>query len=220
MICFLGTSHAAQHLREAASLSFAIGSPKQSKLIFVSEDTPTDESGNRDLVPIRILLEEALTYGVPVVLTSQVPPGFTRSFSTKPGKLYHQAETLRIKDARERAENPDYIVVGALSICGYELLPEVYRQYLEAFACPVHVLSYEDAEFSKIAVNMTLAAQVENTNRLAEAAKRCGVSWWQVAEVLKLDKRIGPHAYLEPGHWQDSKHLLRDYVTLESILAR
>ncbi len=222
MICFLGDSHAATTLAAAASsrglqLTTDVAA---ANLVFVSQDTPTNERGERDLEPIRKLLwETIMATKAPIVLTSQVPPGFTRSFSTKPGELYHQAETLRIKDAMERALAPDYIVVGALSICSYELLPEVYRKYLEAFACPVHVLSYEDAEFSKIAVNMTLAAQVENTNRLAEAAKRCGASWWHVADVLKLDKRIGPESYLEPGRWQDSRHLLRDHVTLEAILA-
>ncbi len=221
MICFLGDSHAATTLAAAASsrgLQLTTDVVAAS-LVFVSQDTPTNERGERDIEPIMALLKHALIFARgPVILTSQVPPGFTRSFRTKPGVLYHQAETLRIKDAAERALNPDYIVVGALSSCSYELLPEVYRQYLEAFACPVHVLSYEDAEFSKIAVNMTLAAQVENTNRLAAAAKRCGASWWHVAEVLKLDKRIGPESYLEPGSWQDSRHLLRDHVTLEGLL--
>src|SRR5207247_10162306 len=60
--------------------------------------------------------------------------------------------------------------------------------------CPVHIVTYEDAEFAKIAVNMMLAAQVDATNRLAAAARVAGAAWWHVAEVLKADQRIGPHA--------------------------
>ena len=220
MICFLGTSHAASHLRDAA---FAKGLPvtslaQDADLIFVSEDTPTDEYGNRNVEPIRKLLLEALSYPAPVVLTSQVPPGFTRSFN-EPIRLYHQAETLRIKDATARALAPDYIAVGTVSPSSYCLLHGQYRKYLDAFKCPVMVVSYEDAEFSKIAVNMTLAAQVDSTNRLAQAAKLCDASWWHVAQILKLDKRIGSESYLTPGVWQDSKHLLRDHITLEAILS-
>ena len=222
MIHFLGSSHAANHLREAARRKRVALSddPTHAEVIFVSEDTPTDEHGNRDLAPINALITGALQYGKPIVLTSQVPPGFTRSLGLAPGMIYHQAETLRIKDAMERAMCPDYIVVGCASFQSFTLLPEAYQKYLDAFACPVHMLTYEDAEFSKIAVNMTLAAQVDNTNRLAAAAKKAGASWWHVAELLKLDKRIGKESYLEPGRWQDSLHLLRDHVTLEALSAR
>lgn len=222
MICFLGTSHAAQHLRAAASAKGVplTDDPRAAKVIFVSEDTPTDEHGVRDLSPIRRLIDEALRYDAPIVLTSQVPPGFTRALGISPGHIYHQAETLRIKDAMERALAPEMIVVGCSTPQSYELLPAAYRAYIEAFSCPFRIVTYEEAEFSKIAVNMFLAAQVDITNKLAKAADRSNVSWRYVADVLKLDKRIGPHAYLEPGRWQDSKHLLRDHVTLEEILAR
>ncbi len=221
MICFLGTSHAAVHLRNAAIEKGlpVTADPDQADLIFVSEDTPTDEQGRRNLEPIRALLTAALSHDAVVILTSQVTPGFTRSFD-QPLKLFHQAETLRIKDAEARATAPDYIAVGTVGPHSYDLLPENYRRYLDAFLCPIRIVSYEDAEFSKIAVNMTLAAQVENTNRLAEAAERCGASWAFVSQILKLDKRIGHQSYLQPGRWQDSKHLLRDHVTLEEILAR
>lgn len=222
MICFLGSSHAAIHLREAArerGLELTDDRANAS-LIFVSEDTPTGWDGTRDLSSIRYMLEDALEVGPPVILTSQVPPGFTRSFRQTRERLFHQAETLRIKDAAERALNPDYIAVGCPTYQSYDLLPAAYRKYLEAFRCPVHVVTYEDAEYSKIAVNMFLAAQVDATNKLSGAARKAEASWPHVAEILKLDKRIGPHAYLEPGRWQDSKHLMRDHVTLEKIIAR
>ena len=187
-------------------------------IIFVSEDTPTDKEGKRNLEPIRDRVMFAAQFEKPIVLTSQVPPGFTRSLGIQ--RIYHQAETLRIKDAMARALAPEYIAVGRPVICSYSLLPEEYRRYLEAFDCPVHVMTYEDAEFSKIAVNMMLAAQVDQTNRLAEAAMRSGACWEIVARAIACDSRIGPHAYLKPGRWEDSPHLYRDFVTLEEILGR
>ena len=51
-------------------------------------------------------------------------------------------------------------------------------------------------------------------------AAKVGAKWERVAEALRCDSRIGPHAYLTPGRWQDSRHLLRDHVTLEELLAR
>ena len=70
---------------------------------------------------------------------------------------------------------------------------------------------------SKIAVNMMLAAQVDTTTSLAKACKKVGANWASVSDVLMHDSRIGPRAYLTPGRWQDSKHLLRDWVTLQSL---
>ena len=145
-----------------------------------------------------------------MVLTSQVPPGFTRSLGIK--NIYHQAETLRIKDAEYRAEHPDYIAVG-----GPEGINRHYAEYLLSFKCPVIRMTWEEAEFSKIAVNMMLAAQVERTNMLAEAAAKVGANWEKVCQALRADKRIGPEAYLTPGRWEESSHLLRDWVTLEQI---
>jgi UDP-glucose 6-dehydrogenase len=78
-------------------------------------------------------------------------------------------------------------------------------------------MSWEEAEFSKIAVNMFLASQVDTTNRLAKVAWEVGADWDEIRKCLELDKRIGREAYLAPGRWQDSKHLLRDAVTLKEI---
>ena len=107
---------------------------------------------------------------------------------------------------------PEYIAVGG----PYNICPG-YADYLMAFQCPVLRMTWEEAEFSKIAVNMALAAQVDYTNRLSAAAAKVGVKWENVAKALKLDSRIGPRAYLVPGRWQNSPHLLRDAMTLSEI---
>jgi len=182
----------------------------QAQVIFVSEDTKADDEGYRTLFNIRELVKQAHLAGSQIVLTSQVPPGFTRSLGIP--NMFHQAETLRILDAEERAMNPDYIAVG-----GEAQIHPAYANYLAAFECPIIRMTWEEAEFSKIAVNMTLAAQVDNTNRLAAAAAKVGAEWAMVAKALMHDKRIGPHSYLTPGRWRDSKHLLRDAVTLSEI---
>lgn len=212
MIAFLGSSHAAHHLALAAmkrgnTITF---NREKADVLFISEDTPTDANGKRDLAPIYTLIEIAAQHKKPIVLTSQVPPGFTRSLDLP--NIFHQAETLRMKDAEARAMEPDYIAVG-----GEGDLHPTYMKYLYSFGCPVLRMSWEAAEMSKICVNMFLAAQVEATNRLAAACDKVGADWKNVSHALALDKRIGPHAYLNPGRWQDSKHLLRDHVTLEAL---
>ena len=212
MIYFHGTSHAAKYLRHGAwQRGVPIAeAPNLADVIFVSEDTKTDDKGVRDEEPIREMVHSMTRFNKQIVLTSQVTPGFTRSLGLK--NIYHQAETLRIKDAAERAYKPDYIAVG-----GPVGISRHYAEYLLAFKCPVLRMTWEEAEFSKIAVNMMLAAQVDYTNRMSELATKFGATWEAVASALHLDKRIGKEAYLTPGRWQDSKHLLRDYVTIEGM---
>ena len=214
MIHFLGSSFAPQHLKAAA---IKRGIPvtyelSDASLVFVSEDAPVASDGSRDLTEIRRLIEIAKSTGKPIVLTSQVPPGFTRSLGID--NIWHQAETLRVKDAELRAEFPEQIIIGER--VPYQT-PTVYFKYLEAFKCPLHFMSWESAEFSKMAINMMLAAQVDATNMLSAAAEKVGASWESVCYALRHDKRIGDYAYLTPGRWQDSPHLLRDWHTLQGI---
>jgi UDPglucose 6-dehydrogenase len=218
-LCFLGSSHAQQHLSRAArAKGFELCGSPNADLVFVSQDTPTNEDGERDLGVIRGWLDIARQAGVPIVLTSAVPPGFTRSLGFD---LWHQAETLRIRDAEERALYPEMLIVGGKEMPkpagAMHGLPEIYVRYLLAFHCPVLRMTWEEAEFAKLAINCTLAAQVENTNRLSAAARKIGVRWEVIADALGLDSRIGAKSYLTPGRWQDSKHLTRDMRTLREI---
>ena len=218
MIYFIGKSHAAVHFKLSAEIrGFEITEDvKKAKLIIVCEDAPIGKNGKRNLRPIRKLVKEALSYEKPVILTSQVPPGFCRGYDCR--RLYHQSETLRIKDALVRAVFPEQIIMGVeQNVLDLDYIHAEVKKWCKGFNCIVHWLSYEEAEFSKIAINMTLASQVDNTNRLAKAAEKVGAQWVAIKNILSHDKRIGPHSYLTPGRWQDSQHLLRDAVTLKEI---
>ena len=220
VICFLGDSHAAETLRAAAIANgLVITNEHDARLVFIAQDTPTNEAGVRNLAFIDTFVKTAWT-GVPIILTSQVPPGFTRKLGEHTKNVFHMAETLRMKDAMSRAIRPEQFIIGVPDPKEYTL-PTEFMTYMYAHKPhAVHIMSYEEAEFAKIAINMFLAAQVDTTNRLAAAAAKVGANWGAVANALRSDSRIGPKAYLEPGRWQESRHLLRDHVTLEEILAR
>ena len=216
-LSIVGDSHAANTVIYAGGNKGCIlCSTAIAPLVLIAQDTPVlNDTGARDTAPIRELIMETyamMKEGATLLVSSQVPPGFTRSLGIP---VYHMAETLRIKDAEERALNPEQIVIGCAN--PDYVLPKALLDYLVIFNCPVWKLTYEEAEFSKIAINMTLASQVENTNRLSAAAAKIGADWANIVPVLRHDKRIGKHSYLQPGRWQDSKHLYRDYVTLKEI---
>lgn len=221
VIHFLGTSYAAVTLKEAArrrGLSIT-DKVEEANLIFISQDTPTDKLGNRNVKQIIKLIKSVRKYSCPKVVTSQVSPGFMRKYA---GECYHQAETLRIEDGMQRAMYPEMFIIGMActhsSYDGADELPWQYKYYLGAFNCPILTMNCEEAEFCKIAINMRLISQVESTNLLSQAAEKVGADWGKIAQALRHDSRIGKYSYLTPGDWRKSKHLLRDYVTLNEIL--
>mgnify|MGYP001559050183 CR=1 FL=1 len=213
-IAVIGKSHLADWTR--FTVRHKTGAPclvSEADLVLIAQDTPTQD-GHRDLALIERLCRETRAEAPEsvLVLQSQVPPGFTRSLGMP---IYHQPETLRIGHEESGALFPGCIVVGCADPSAP--LPRFYSDYLGLFVCPILKMTYEEAEFSKIAINITLAAQVDNTNRLAAAATRIGVDWSTVAQALALDPRIGHRSYLKPGRWQDSPHLMRDARTLTEI---
>jgi UDPglucose 6-dehydrogenase len=54
---------------------------------------------------------------------------------------------------------------------------------------------------------------------LAEICEAIGADWEEIAPALRLDRRIGPNAYLKPGLGIAGGNLERDLVTVQSLAA-
>jgi UDPglucose 6-dehydrogenase len=184
-------------------------------LVYVAPDVPTDDQGCSDLGPVDAMLElaaDATRTNTVVVVLSQVPPGFTRK-RQRPGRsLRYQVETLIFGRAVERALYPERYIVGCPDP-GLPL-PAAYAAFLGAYGCPILPMRFESAELAKISINMCLVASVSTANTLAELCERIGADWSEIAPALKLDRRIGPHAYLAPGLGIAGGNLERDLATI------
>jgi UDPglucose 6-dehydrogenase len=185
-------------------------------VVFFSLDVATDEHDHSNLAPLRSTIDAASRSvrrdAVRVVL-SQVPPGFTRAA----GLDYCQVETLIFGRAVERALRPERIIVGCADPS--QPLPGPYAEYLSRFECPVLPMQYESAELTKIAINMFLVSSVSTTNTLAEICEAVGADWQEIAPALRLDARIGRHAYLSPGLGLAGGNLERDLATVRRLAA-
>lgn len=184
-------------------------------VVYVSADVATDDQGRSDLTQIRALIDQVVpslgAHAVLVVLC-QVPPGFTRTIALPPDRLYYQVETLVFGNAVERALHPERFIVGCADPAA--ALPAPYAAFLAAFGCPVLAMRYESAELAKIAINCCLVSSVSVANTLAELCEHIGADWSEISPSLKLDKRIGQHAYLAPGLGIAGGNLERDLATV------
>ena len=197
------------------------GDLKACDVIYVAPDVPTDDLGGSDLAPINDLLErvfDAAREDAVIVVLSQVPPGYTRG-KQRPGRILHyQVETLIFGRAVERALQPERYIVGCADPS--LPLPAPYREFLGAHDCPILPMRYESAELAKISINFFLVSSVTTSNVLAEVCEKIGADWAEIIPALRLDRRIGPHAYLSPGLGIAGGNLERDLATVLNLAAK
>jgi UDPglucose 6-dehydrogenase len=215
------------HAKHRARLSYTSDASEIARcgLVFYALDVRTNESNESDLRPLSSLITAtapSLARGTVAVVMSQVSPGFMRELTdrirTPAAAWYYQVETLIFGAAVQRAMEPERFIVGARA--PEAPLPEAYRAWLGVFACPILVMRYESAELAKIAINFFLVSSVSTTNTLAELCEAIGADWGEIAPALRLDRRIGPHAYLKPGLGIAGGNLERDLVTVKGLALR
>jgi len=201
---------------------------KMCALVFYSLDVRTNERNEADLAPLRALIDgtaDTLAPQAIVVVLSQLRPGSARELAARLAArpeveisaFYCQVETLIFGAAVQRAMEPERFIIGASDPS--QPLPAPYRRWLEAFGGPILVMRYESAELAKIAINFFLVSSVSTTNTLAEVCEAIGADWKEIAPALRLDRRIGPHAYLSPGLGIAGGNLERDLVTVQGLAA-
>lgn len=187
------------------------------ELVIIALDTATDQSGNIDLTELTSLTQLVLQQvdpEIPVILMSQVPPGFTRAVGAGRARLFYQVETLIFGDGLRRALEPERYIFGCSD---NREIPESVEKWHAAGQCPVLSMSLESAELAKMSINTFLAAQLMTTSTLAELAASIGADWSDIAETLRLDRRIGMHAYLTPGMGIGGTNIKRDLVGLAAL---
>lgn len=184
-------------------------------IVYISVDVPTSDLGASDLAPVHFMIETvtaSMHSDALLVILCQVPPGFTRLVNWPLVQLYYQVETLVFGHAVQRALHPERFILGLarpLQSVDARLL-----SFLQAFDCPILPMRYESAELAKIAINMFLVASVTTANTLAELCEEIGADWAEIVPSLRLDKRIGSHAYIAPGLGIAGGNLERDLATV------
>lgn len=195
-------------------------------LVIVARDVPTDAANTSDTSVVLRLVDAAVPHlreGVTLALMSQMPPGFTRGLAQRirerrpdlAFRLYYWVETLIFGNAVERYLKPERIILGCAD--PRAPLPPELDAGLRRFGCPILPMAYESAELTKTAINLYLCAAVTYANTLSDLCERVGANWGEMMPALRLDKRIGPAAYIRPGLGIAGGNLERDMVTLRDL---
>lgn len=207
-------------LKNRKKISFSSNSKSLSecKIVYISLDVYTDASGKSDLNPVKKIIKDVtkvLNKNTILIILSQVPPGFTRKIKWNKKKLFYQVETLIFGNAINRALYPDRLIIGCSNFPS--LIDNKLKIFLRKFNCPILCMRYESAEFAKISINTCLSSSITTTNILAELCEKIGADWSEIIPALKMDKRIGQHAYIKPGLGISGGNLERDLNNVVDI---
>jgi UDPglucose 6-dehydrogenase len=170
-------------------------------LAYVSIDTPVGEDDEPDLSPIWKVVDEvglAAKDGLIVVVTAQVPIGTCAQIAARLGSRLEVAyvpEFLRLGTALDTFQNADRFVIGADDPKLAKRLFEIYQPLRR----PIRVTDVRSAEMAKHASNAWLATSISFINQIADLCEQVGADVTEVADVMKLDRRVGHHAFLSAG---------------------
>lgn len=183
------------HVEPAAALADA-------DILWVAFDTPVNEHDEADVAFVRARLEEVgpfLRPGTLVLLSSQVPVGFTRALQRDWGhkgvRFAYSPENLRLGKAIDVFCHPERIVIGIEDERDRPRLMDLFSPFCSHLVW----MSLESAEMTKHALNAFLATSVTFINEVARLCEEVGANAKEVERGLKSEGRIGPRAYLSPG---------------------
>jgi UDPglucose 6-dehydrogenase len=182
---------------------------RDSSVIFIAVGTPSLENGEADLSQVRSAAEGigkslgGKKYPFKVIANKSTVPIGTGDIVKEiiswhyrgPFDVISNPEFLREGNAIEDALHPDRIVIGDGDERARKLMLELYGDY----NCPKVLTDVKSAEMIKYASNSMLATQISFINSIAQICEKLGADVRQVAEGMRLDKRIGPHAFLDAG---------------------
>ncbi|OLC96882.1 MAG: hypothetical protein AUH86_08785 [Acidobacteria bacterium 13_1_40CM_4_58_4] len=108
---------------------------------------------------------------------------------------------------------PGHIVIGADDEAAANEVEKLFSP-MEAVCLK---MSLPSAEMTKHAINSFLAASITLSNQWADLCEAVGSDFFQVAEAMRSDPRIGKRAYLTPGIGFSGGTLGRDLQVLEQL---
>ena len=182
----------------------------EAEIIFIAVGTPSMPDGRADLQYIEnaaraigAALKTQKKMKTPVIVNkSTVPIGtgnlverIIHEASGKTCVVLSNPEFLREGSAVHDFLHPDRVVIGGEATEAVETLKQLYAP----LNTTILVTDLKTAELIKYASNALLATEISFINSIAQLAEHVGADVTHVAAGMRLDRRIGPHAFLDAG---------------------
>lgn len=189
----------------------------QSPNVWMAVDTPVDENDRADVSSLLEIAKQTKAHIKNLnhfIISSQIPLGFCQKLEKEFGfKVSYLPENLRLGKGIETFKMADRTVIGSSS----PETSEKIEKFLTGFSTTFLKCNLQTSEMVKHANNAFLAMSISFANELARLGEKFEVDGNLVGQALKLDKRIGPAAYVSPGLGFAGGTLPRDLRTLQKL---
>ncbi|MCX7082689.1 MAG: UDP-glucose/GDP-mannose dehydrogenase family protein [Methylococcales bacterium] len=184
----------------------------ESKIIFITVDTPMGDDGGADLQYILAVAKDIgkhMQSYVVIVDKSTVPVGTAEEVrKVIQAELNHRGcklnfdivsnpEFLKEGAAIDDFMSPDRVVIGADSEEAIETMRELYAPFMTKNDRFIS-MDIKSAEMTKYAANAMLATKISFMNEIANICEQVGADVNQVRHGIGSDKRIG-YSFIYPG---------------------
>jgi UDPglucose 6-dehydrogenase len=178
---------------------------RQSLVVFIAVQTPTQRDGSTDLSAVEAVAREIgrVMDGYKVVVTKSTVPvgtsyrvrGWIEEELAARGTSHRFSVASNPEFLREGAAigdfmRPDRVVIGADDDEAIAILKDLYRP-LYLLETPFVITNIPTSELTKYAANAFLATKISFINEMANLCERIGGDVQAVARGIGLDKRIG-----------------------------
>ncbi|MEW6221769.1 MAG: nucleotide sugar dehydrogenase [Candidatus Hadarchaeota archaeon] len=193
---------------------------KGAEFIFITFDTKVDEKDRADLGETKRAAAEIAKHvrdGSVIVVSSQVPVGTCAEIKNVVSRgaevdICHVPENLRLGTALDSFLKPDRVVIGANEVSTMRKVKKLFQP----LGCELITMGVESAEMAKHALNAYMAACISFINEISDLCELSGASASDVVKALKTDRRVSPHAPINPGLGFSGGTLARDVQVLRS----
>ena len=114
-------------------------------------------------------------------------------------------DTLQMGSALQSFLKPVQLIFGSC-----EDNKKIIKKTFSNFKVKKFIFNFKEAELIKISINLYLFFSVSFANILEKMARQNGIEFSKITNVLRNDKRIGMHAYINPSLGMSGGHLERD----------
>jgi len=175
-----------------------------SDIIFVCVPTPSNADGSCDVSIVEKVVEKIASYkkDVVVVIKSTVVPGTTKRLMQETGlKIAFNPEFLTERNADQDFRFQSLIVVGSEDVETNDKVWEVYYEFVVkvGYMPLMKSCTTDEAEMFKYLANCFLATKVIFANEFKIICDKVGVDYNNVANIAKLDSRLGATHWQVPG---------------------
>jgi UDPglucose 6-dehydrogenase len=212
----------AGRLEFTADLEYAL---RGATCALIAIDTPIRDDDTPELTSIFEAARRiggALTGDVLLIVTAQVPVGTCEQLRDTVARecshtieVAHVPEFLRLGHAVRTFMEADRFIIGSDSAGAGATAASVY----EPLRRPLLRMSLRSAEMAKHASNAFLAVSISFANEIADLCSALGADIDAVTAGMKLDRRIGPGAFLSAGLGFAGGTLGRDLRALQALAA-